>query len=287
MCLVMYRNAVGRNRPRKQSGLIEGLKRLNPRAVAFFGSCGMGLADKYSHDVDIVIHADRIPSTRAKHEVFSSISDGSIPSITLPYDADIFARDREFCEVVFKTRGKIELDVSELVEGKADHEEEVAIFVYYTKILYDDGWLRAQKARIQKYPQKLLATNLFSCLFSALRQVHYYDRAINKRKQPYWGELCINDGLNSLMHALFAANKTYYGKHKWAEVQCMNFKLKPKDFEQRLVRVMKGRDITAYKRLALDVCTLCQKYYPEECAEVIAVDSRLRHIDDYIESLKR
>ena len=132
-----------------------------------------------------------------------------------------------------------------------------------------------------------MARNLFSFLFSALRQVHYCDRATDKRKQPYWAELCIDEGLSSLIHAVFAANKTYYGKYKWAEVQCMDFKLKPKDFEQRLLHVMKSRDVTAYERLALDVCTLCQKYYPKECADVVALDSRLSQIDEFIESQKR
>ena len=247
----------------------------------------MGLQDNYSHDVDIVVYADRMPNRKTKEAVFSSLSDDSIQTVSFPYDVDIFAKEHEFCEVVFKRCRKIESDVSELVEGKRDREEEVAIFLHYTKALYDDGWLNAQKARIRDYPQKLLATNLYSYLFSALRQVHYYDRAIEKRKQPYWAELCLNEGLNSLMHAVFAANKTYYGKYKWAEVQCRNFKLKPKDFEQRLVRVMKNREVTAYERLVLDVCTLCQKYYPKECADAVALDSNLCHIDDYIELQKR
>jgi len=272
---------------KKYSDIIEGFKKFNPRAVALFGSYGMDLQDKYSHDIDVVVYVDRIPNTKTREAVFSSFSDRSIPTVSFPYDADIFARKQEFCEVAFKQCQKIESDVSELVEGKGDHEEEVAIFVYYTKVLYDDGWLKAQKTRIKKYPQKLLATNLFSFLFSALRQVHYYDRAINKRKQLYWAELCIDEGLSSLIHAVFAANKTYYGKYKWAEVQCRDFKLKPKDFEQRLLHVMKSRDATAYERLALDVCILCQKYYPKEYADVVALDSRLFQIDDYIESQKR
>ena len=271
----------------KYSELIEGLKKFNPRAIALLGSYGMSLQDQYSHDVDIVVYSNRIPNTKTREAVFSYISDDSIPAIPFPYDVDIFAREREFCEVAFKRCQKVELEVSQLFEGKRDHEEEVAIFVYYTKVLYDDGWLSAQKAGIKEYPQRLLATNLSSLLFSALRQVHYYNRAINKRKQPYWAELCINEGLNSLMHAVFAVNKTYYGKYKWAEVQCRNFKLKPKNFEQRLLRVMKSRDVIAYKQLALDVCTLCQKYYPKECANVVALDSRLCNIDDYIESHKR
>ena len=281
-----YNNTVGKEQRKKYSDIIEELKKFNPRAIAFFGSYGMGLQDRYSHDVDIVVYADRIPNEKTKAAVLSSVSDGSIPTVSFPYDVDIFARQHEFCEVVFKLCRKIESDVSQLIEGRHDREEEVAIFVYNTTILYDDGWLNAQRARIKEYPHKLLATNLLSFLFSALRQVHYYDRAINKRNQPYWAELCLNEGLSSLMHAVFAANKTYYGKYKWAEVQCRNFKLKPKDFEQRLTRVMRSRDITAYQRLALDVCTLCQEYYPEECANVVAFDSKLRQIDDYIESQK-
>jgi predicted nucleotidyltransferase len=272
---------------KKYSDILEGFKKLNPRAIALFGSYGMDLQDKYSHDIDVVVYADEIPNTKTKEAVFSSFSDRSIPTVPFPYDVDIFARKQEFCEVAFRQCQKIDFDVSELVEGESDREEEVAIFVYYTKVLYDDGWLNAQKARMKEYPQKLLATNLFSFLFSALRQVHYYDRAIKKRKQPYWAELCLNEGLSSLVHAVFAANKTYYGKNKWAEVQCRDFKLKPKDFEQRLLHVMKTRDVTAYERLALDVCTLCQKCYPKECADVVALDSRLSQIDDYIESQER
>jgi len=268
------------------SEIIEGFKKVNPRAVALFGSYGMDLQDQYSHDVDVVAYVDRIPDTKTKKAVFSSFSDRSIPTVSFPYDVDIFPRKQEFCEVAFRSCRKIESDVSQLIEGAHDHEEDVAIFVYYTKILYDDGWLDAQKARIKEYPQKLLAANLFSFLFSALRQAHYYDRAINKRNQPYWAELCLNEGLSSLLHAVFAANKTYYGKYKWAEVQCRDFKLKPKDFEQRLLHVMKSRDVTAYERLSLNVCNLCQEYYPKDCADVIALDSKLSQIDDYIESQK-
>jgi len=283
----MNNRRIGRGQRRKYSKVVSGLMKFNPRAIAFFGSYGMGLQDKYSHDVDIVVYVDRIPDMKTRDAVFSSLSDGSIPTVSFPYDVDIFGRDDEFCEVAFKQCRKIELDVSRLIEGKRDHEEEVAIFVYYTKVLYDDGWLNAQKTRIQEYPKKLLASNLFSFLFSALRQAHYYDRAIEKRKQPYWAESCVNEGLNALIHAVFAANKTYYGKYKWAEVQSRNFGLKPKNFEQRLVHVMERRDVTAYKRLALDICTMCEKYYPKESADVLALDARLSEIDAYIESRKR
>ena len=283
----MNNRTIGRGQRRKYSTVISGLKKFNPRAIAFFGSYGMGLQDKYSHDVDIVVYLDRIPDMETREAVFSSLSDGSIPTVSFPYDVDIFGRDDEFCEVAFKQCRKIELDVSRLMEGKREHEEEVAIFVCSTKVLYDDGWLNTQKTRIQEYPQKLLATNLFSFLFSALRQVHYYDRAIRKRKQPYWAQSCLNEGLNSLMHAVFSANKTYYGKYKWAEVQSRNFRLKPKNFEQRLVHVMESRDITAYKLLALDVCAMCEKHYPKESADVVALDARLSDIDAYIESRKR
>jgi hypothetical protein len=89
------------------------------------------------------------------------------------------------------------------------------------------------------------------------------------------------------MHAVFAANKMYYGKCKWAEVQSRSFKLKPEDFERRLLHLMKARDVSAYKQLALDVCTLCRNYYPNECPDVLALDARLSDIDDYIESRKR
>jgi predicted nucleotidyltransferase len=150
---------------RKYSKVIKGLKRFNPRAIAFFGSHGMGLQDNYSHDVDIVVYVDQIPNIRAKEAVFSSLYDGSIPKTSFPYDVDIFGRSDEFCEVAFKQCRKIELNVSRLIEGKRGYEEEVAVFVYYTKVLYDDGWLSIQKARVKEYPQKLLATNLFSSLF--------------------------------------------------------------------------------------------------------------------------
>ena len=269
------------------SEVVKGLKKFSPRALAFSGSYGMGLQDNYSHDVDIVVYTDRTPTMKTKEEVFASLSDDSIPTLSFPYDVDIFGRADEFHEVAFKRCRRIESEVAQLVQGKRGHEEEVAIFVYYTKILYDDGWLNAQKARIRDYPQKLLATNLSSCLFSALRQVHYYERAIKKRKQPYWAEICINEGLNALMHAIFAANRTYYGKYKWTEVQCRNFKVKPQDFERRLVHVMRSRSINAYRRLVLDVCTVCQRFFPQECADVVALDSRLSSIDDHIESKKR
>jgi len=282
----MFNKATDKQQLKRYSRVIEEFKKFNPRAIALFGSYGMGLQDKYSHDLDIVVYTDRIPNTNTKKAVFSSICDTSISTVPFPFSIDAFPKQDEFCEVVFKQCRRIELAVSQLVEGNGDNEEEVAIFVYYTKVLYDDGWLKAQKARIGKYPQKLLATTLFSALFSALREAHYHDRAINKRHEPYWAELCINEGLSLLMHAVFAANKTYYGKHKWAEVQCRGFKLKPKNFEQKLLHVMKSRDIAAYQRLALDICTLCQKHYPRECGDVVALDSKLAHIDDYIESQK-
>jgi len=271
---------------RMKAELIGGLRKFSPRAVALFGSYGMGFQDKYTHDVDIVVYTDRIPPPNDKKRLLSILADGSIPAISFPFDVDIFAREKEFCEVMFKSCRTIELCVSQLVDGRRDREEEVAIFVHFTKALFDDGWLNSQRTRIKNYPQKLLAANLSFFLFDALRQVHYHHRALKKRRQRYWAELCINEGLGSLMHAVFAANKTYYGKYKWAEVQCRAFKIKPKDFEQRLLHVMKSRDISAYERLALDVCSLCQKRYPNECGDVIALDSKLSDIDKYIESQK-
>lgn len=266
--------------------IIKEFRIFKPRAIALWGSYGMGFQDKFSHDIDIVVYVDQLPSKRIRGHTFSALSDGSIPQISLPYDANFFPRKNEICEVVFKLCSDMESRVLGLLEGQRNCEKDVAMYIYYTKALYDDGWLAMQKKKVQKYPKRLLKANLFSSLFSALRQIHYYDRGLNKRKQPYWAELCINEGLDSLIHALFAANKRYYGKSKWAEVQYRNFRIKPKNFERRIVSVMKSRDIGSYKRLALDVCAMCKKYYPNECANVVDIDSKLLKIDDYIESKK-
>ena len=268
------------------SDIIEAFKQFGPRAIALWGSYGMGLRDKYSHDVDIVVYVNRLPNKKTKERIFSTLSDESVPMVPLPYDGNFFSRKNEICEVVFKLCSNIESDVSGLLGGQCGCENNIAIFINYTKPLYDDGWLANQKKKIHKYPKRLLASNLFSSLFSALRQIHYYDRGINKRKQPYWAELCINEGLDSLIRAVFAANKTYYGKAKWAEVQYRNFKFKPKNFERRIVGVMKSRNIRSYKHLVLDVCAMCKKHYPNECADVVNIDSRLLEIDKYIESKK-
>ena len=92
----MYNNTISREQMEKYSDILKGVKKFNPRAVALFGSYGMSLQDKYSHDVDVVVYVDRIPNAKAKEAVFSSFSDNSIPTISLPYDVDIFARKQEF-----------------------------------------------------------------------------------------------------------------------------------------------------------------------------------------------
>lgn len=66
-------------------------------------------------------------------------------------------------------------------------------------------------------------------------------------------------------------------------MQRRDFKLRPKDFEQRPLHVMKSRDVAGYEQLARDVCILSQKYYPKKYADIVALDSRLSQIDDYIE----
>jgi len=268
------------------SEIIDAFKKFNPRAIALFGSYGMGLQDRYTHDVDVVVYVERIPDAKTRKKITSSLSDGSIPTIAFPYDADFFVRKYEFYEIVFKSCSQMESGISKLLEGQSDCESEVAIFVQYAKALYDDGWFGVQKRRLCRYPRKLLEKNLFLHLFSAFRRVHYYDRAFNKRKQPYWAELCINEGVESLIRAVFAANKTYYGKQKWAEVQLKHFTLKPRNFEHRITGIMKSRDIRAYEKLALDVFRMCKKHYPKECADALNLDSKLTEVDDFIESRK-
>ena len=247
----------------------------------------MGLNDRFTHDVDVVVYADKMPDTKLKSRVFSSLSDKSIPMVDFPWSADFFPHKKQFFEVVFRSCDDLEQSVKGLLEGDGASENDAAIFIQYTKSIFDDGWLAGQKRIIADYPQKLLQTNLYLHLFNAWRQVHYYDRAQRKRNQPFLAELCINEGTESMLRALFAANKIYFGKEKWAEVQARSFKLKPKDFDERLVKVMKNRSIDDYKALLQDVSALLKQKFPKECGGVQEVDANLYEIDEFIEAAKK
>lgn len=258
-------------------------KTFKPRSIAFWGSYGMGLNDRFTHDVDIVVYVDRLPPQRIRNQVFTSLSDRSLKTIQFPFEADFFVHKRKFYEITFKACFEMASCVRGLLKGKTSAEDEVAMFLHYTKPLLDDGWMATQKQLIKQYPETLLKSNLFLHLFTALRNVHYFERAIHKRKQALWAEFCINEGLESLTHSVFAANKTYYPKRKWAEVELRKLRHKPKGFDQSLIAIMHNRDFKAYKRLVLNVCKFCESRYPNECSKVMEIDSKLAHVDEIIE----
>ena len=267
--------------------IAKSLKQFEPRAIALWGSYGLGLNDRFTHDVDIVVYVDKMPDKKTKKRVFAALSDGSVPMVELPWEADFFPHKRLLCEVVFKSCAELEENSTYLLDGDYRAEDDAANFIQYTKPIFDDGWLAAQKDRIKAYPPKLLKMNIYLHLFNAWRQVHYYDRAQAKRKQPFWAELCINEGTESIIRTLFAANHAYYGKEKWAEVQARSFELKPNGFDEQLVKLMRSRQLEDYKQLLEDVSSFLEQHFPKECAGVQKTDAKLTEIDELIEASEK
>jgi hypothetical protein len=265
--------------------MLSAFKTFKPRGVALWGSYGLGLNDQFTHDVDIVIYVNQLPLQSVKKKVFAALSDVSIQTVAFPYkEADFFVYRYKFYEITFKLCSDMEAEVERLRDGESQTESNVAMFLHYTKPIFDDGWMIAQKERVKRYPDRLMESNLFLHLFLALRNVHYYERAINKRKQPLWAEFCINEGLESLVKAVFAANKTYYAKKKWAEIQLRKLKNKPDNFDQKLIAIMHSRNFREYKQFVSDVCSFYVHLYPHICADITKIDAKLTRIDEIIES---
>ena len=255
--------------------IVDGLKRFNPKAIAFWGSYGLGLNDKYTHDVDITVYVTKLPSKNSRQRLLGELSERSL---NLPYGGDFFIRDKIY-EITFILSKDIEKKVKSLKEGDSTVENDVAVFVYETKIIYDTGWLKLHKSKIRVYPQALFERNLKQNLLLAFRKIHHHNRALNKRKQPIWAEYVINRGINYLIRTIFALNKTYYGKDKWIENQMSKFKIKPRNFEKNITQLLKTRDMQLYKNLVKDVFDLCKKYYPKESDSVFQIDKQLQKID--------
>ncbi|MAG47723.1 hypothetical protein CL617_03885 [archaeon] len=263
--------------------VVKEFKKFKPKAIALWGSYGMGLNDKFTHDIDIAIYVNKLPTQSSKKPIFSKLSDSNLK---LPWEGDFFIKNYEIYEIKFIQCNDIEQKIKDLKKGKNDFENNIAVFIRDTKIIYDTNWLIKLKNKIKKYPNKLFKNNFNENLTLAFRKIHHYDRALNKRAKPLWAQYIINRGTNYLIRTIFAANKTYYGKDKWLEYEINKFKIKPKNFEKNLIKLLKSRDISYYKKLVYEVYNTYKKHYPKEVARILEVEKSLQKIDAQIELSK-
>ncbi len=263
--------------------IVNELRKFNPKAIALWGSYGMGVQDRFTHDVDIVVYVDKTPNKELKKKILQKLAMGKL---SLPWGGDFFVRDNEIYEITFIICKDIEQKIKDIKIGRTYGENDIAIFVVGTRTLYDTGWLKSQKTKAMAYPQELFRSVFKENLLLSFRKIHHYNRALNKRNQPLWAQYVINRGVNYLVRTIFAANKKYYGKDKWIEYEMSKFKIKPKRFEQKLVELLKARDIKLYEQLVKEVYNICKKHYPKESKEVFETDRQLQKLDAEIELKK-
>jgi hypothetical protein len=268
----------------KSAGYVaKGLMEFRPSAIALWGSHGMGLNDKYTHDVDVLVFVDSLPKGQAKHKILSKLSD---KSVKLPFNGDFVLVDGKIYEILFKTCREAEKAVAKMKDGDISMENFVAVYIKNTKALYDSGWLRRQLNTVSKYPEKLLESVIRYNLYMGLKQYDYFKREL-KRKKPICAEYMINEGIGNLVKLVYALNRCYYGKSKWIEAEMGNFSTKPAGFQRSILKVIKTRDIEMYRKLSMRVFSLCKKKYPKLSEEMYKTYENSLKYDEQVEKKNR
>jgi hypothetical protein len=260
--------------------VVKELLKFRPKAIALWGSYGMGLSDKYTHDVDVVIFIDDFPKKDIKQKIFDKISD---KSVKLPFNGDFLIVDGIIYEIRFIFCREAEKAVIGIKKGDDSKENFVAVFLKNTKTLYDRGWLENQLKAIRTYPNKLLESNIRLNLYMSLKQYDYFEREL-KRRKPIYAEYTINEAVHNLIRVIYALNKHYYGKSKWVESEMKNFKIKTADFEMKILKILKTRDIELYRKLSMQVFSLCKRKYPKLSEEIYTSYKNSMNYDKQIEA---
>jgi len=211
------------------------------KAIAFYGSIGMGFNDKLS-DIDLVAYVDKIPSKKDIMKKLEGIEKIQI----IPNDMIVFYYKDMDCIINFETIKHLEKKIGNLKEGKGlDHR--IAMYIQNVRPIYGEELIKDLKKEVRKYPKEILKKELVP-----VRGVTTFFEGIDKtlkRNKILWIDLQFHQCLERIIKAVYALNKRYYpGNAKWAIREIKNFKKVPKNFTKDIDKFVKLNSIKDFNR---------------------------------------
>jgi len=256
--------------PKDVTKVVNVLKKLKDvKAIGLYGSIAMGFADEYTRDFDMIVFCDKFPNKKVREKILKSVVKKWHSAYTVWEFIDVFDTEKhKDCIIQYRKVNQFEDKIKNFKE-KLWFDEELSVFVIYTKSLYDPkGLLKKWKRITKKYPDWFRRHTL-----GLLTGIFRFTRSDTIKKELKRGDInFLNDRVanvkNMLDGVVFALNKTYYYP-KWAFKFYPKFKLLPKDFISKLDRFNKIEGISLKEKieiidhLAQEVYEIAKKEIPD------------------------
>ncbi len=203
-------------------------------ALAYTGSYGLGYQDKYS-DIDILV---LITDSSSFGEFIKRYNKRGLeihPHLELMENLSLIPIKLDHL--------RVELKIMQLRELRniTNRKEisDLALFIRDIRIIHDPHKLLGN-ARRTKYPIEKGKFEL-RLLVYPLRIKEFVNIALERKDYLYLNSV-INQTIENIVKAVFALNKREYPSVKWAFKNLAKFKLKPKNFQRRLLQITRLRN---------------------------------------------
>lgn len=232
------------------SRLVDALARHNSiRAIGLSGG-ERPLPEPGEGDIDIFVYCTEIPAMIERQEMLTTLA-GVIEQAVVGKlqsrhwgQGDCFLMSGVETWLLYFTMAEARKELDAILSGQYlgrldDYYYPIGRCAMWKKmrILHDpDGILQSFKQRLDQYPEEL-AQAMINHHLEGLEDVEDLERAVS-RKDVYFYHFALDLALDHFLQALFAKNREYFPSRKRSESYLQNFKIKPRQCEQRLRQVV-------------------------------------------------
>lgn len=213
-------------------------------------SSGEKLPEKNESDIDIFVFCSKIPDTKIRQDALNR-SGSAISNLQISENRDKFwgvcdhiTIENAEIYLMYFTISDMNDDIESVLNGsRLDREDEyfyptgrcatfLSIYVHCDK----NGYISAMKEKLSSYP-KDLAVKLFNHHVSKVNDVEDFTRAISRRDVLFYHST-LESALDHFLQALFALNFCFFPSRKRTLEFIDQFKLKPQNCAERLIKVV-------------------------------------------------
>lgn len=215
--------------------VIEELKKTpEVKAIAFYGSIARGMADRHS-DIDILCFWSKDPSVSKMKSIIKKVKGDSwyvnkkVSAFSLnSVDTGIWNKNLFEMKILLEKRFK---------KKDPTTESDIDIFIDGIKPVYDPYDLIGKFKKNTKYPSWLRKQNLGKIHAAAGALLNDNIESALLRKNYIWIDHSIDQGIDLILRTLYAMNNRYYSVSKWVFKDSEGFKIKPKNFNKKLIKI--------------------------------------------------
>jgi len=214
-------------------------------------SGGKELPDKDESDIDIFIICHKIPSVKARQSIYENLGIAGI-KITINEAGGRFwgvcdfidISDTEICLMYF-TVVEMDAEIETVLDGsRLDRENEYfyptgrcATFLSMHILCDKARYISNMQKKLIEYPP-VLAKRLFEHHIKKINDKEDFNRAVTRSDVLFY-HATLENAIDHYMQALFALNHCYFPSRKRSLQFVEQFTMKPIDFSERLLNVIK------------------------------------------------